>query len=60
MDWITIEVQEPDVGQMIIVQMGIHEVQATYLGERRIGYPRAGVVENDYRDYIVELWKPIE
>lgn len=60
MDWINIEDQEPNAGIAIIVQMGIHEVQATYLGDRRIAYPQAGVVGIDHRDYVVELWKPIE
>jgi hypothetical protein len=60
MDWINIEVEEPEVGQVIFVRMGIHEVQVTYLGERRIDYPNAGVVEIDHREYVVEQWKPIE
>ena len=58
MDWINIEDQEPELHDLIRVKTDRGTIVGQYAGSRRLRNIGAGFVEEDYRDFIIESWKP--
>lgn len=58
MDWISIEDQEPELHVLIRVKTEKGTIVGQYAGDRRLRNIGAGFTADDYRDFIIQSWKP--
>lgn len=56
MDWIDIDDQEPELHTLIRVLTDKGTIVGQYAGDRRLRNIGAGFLEDDYRDFIIQLW----
>ncbi|MGP2426558.1 hypothetical protein V1954_14975 [Yersinia sp. 2538 StPb PI] len=58
MEWIDIGEEEPKQYQRILVHSDKGNILCDYAGDRKIRNVGVGFVDDDYRNFVIQRWKP--